>query len=52
MFRASRFIYSATNSILGMIRFEICVKDKNKIDVYDNEKILFCENCKKEYYRS
>ena len=35
-----------------MIRFEICVSNKNKVDVYDNEKLLFCENNKREYYKA
>lgn len=34
-----------------MIRYEICVIDDNSVDVYDDEKILFCENNKREYYR-
>jgi len=35
-----------------MIKYEICIMNKNKVDQYDDEKILFCENNKMEYYKA
>ena len=34
-----------------MIKYEICIMNKNKVDQYDDEKILFCEKEIIEYYR-
>jgi len=35
-----------------MIKYKICPANKNMVDQYDNEKILFCENNKMEYYKT
>jgi len=39
-------------AILGMIRHEICPADSTKVDYYDGEKLLYCEQNKMEYYKA
>ena len=34
-----------------MIHYLVCPADETKVDQYDNEKILYCENNKMEYYK-
>ena len=36
----------------GMVRYLGCPKNEGAADVYDGEKILFCENNKMEYYKT
>ena len=35
-----------------MIRYKICPANSGATDVYDDEKVLFCESCHREYYKS
>ena len=34
------------------IKYNICPSNPNKIDIYDDEKLLFCESNKMEYYKT
>ena len=35
-----------------MIKYKICPSNNKKVDQYDNEKLLFSENNKMEYYKT